>query len=95
MGLAFRPALRAFPLAAVFFLGLLAFTAVERLVGADALLLLGLAARLRAAGRAAALRRAVFFFAFAVFALRAGFLAMESPIRVIRQVMRRDLTERP
>jgi hypothetical protein len=63
----------------------LAFEAVERLVGADALLLFGRAARLRAAGRATAARRALFFpVFFPVFALRAGFLAMESPIRVIR-----------
>jgi hypothetical protein len=80
--LALRPAVRAFPLAAAFFLGLLTFPALERLVGAVALLLLAPAVRFRAAGRAAALRRAVFFFG-AVFALRAGFLAIESPIRVI------------
>jgi hypothetical protein len=89
IGLALRLAGRALPLTltAVFFLGLLflgllAFEAAGRLVGADALLLFGRAARLRAAGRATAPRRAVFL--FPVLALRAGFLAMESPIRVIR-----------
>jgi len=66
------------------FLGRLAFEAVERLVLADDLLpLAALAAVFREAGRAAVPRFPVFF--FRVFALRAAFLAMESPFRVIRR----------
>jgi hypothetical protein len=64
------------------FLGPLALEAVERFVRADDLPLFPLAAAFRAAGRAVALRFTVFF--FCVFALRAGFLAIESPIRLIR-----------
>jgi hypothetical protein len=60
----------------------LALDAAERLVEADDLLLLGLAAAFRAVDRAPPARPPVFF--PRVFALRAGFLAIESPIRLIR-----------